>query len=123
MLEVQARGFENAVMLDPIGNVAELASANLWLAKDGVVHTPVPNGTFLNGITRQRVLQLFAGAGVKTVERSIAYQDFLDADEVFSTGNYGKVQPITRIEERELQPGPKFLQAREMYWEYAHQNG
>ena len=123
MLDVQARGFDNAVMLDPIGNVAELATANLWLAKDGAVHTPVPNGTFLNGITRQRVLKLFTDAGVQSFERSIAYQDFLDADEIFMTGNYGKVQPITRIEERSLQPGSMYAQARAMYWEWAHQNG
>ncbi len=123
MLEVQARGFDNAVLLDPVGNVAELATANLWLAKDGVLHTPVPNGTFLNGITRQRVLKLFTDAGVKSFERSIVYQDFLDADEIFTTGNYGKVQPITRIEDRSLQPGPMYTQAREMYWEWAHRQG
>src|SRR3546814_10567161 len=50
--EAHDKGFENAVMLDPIGNVAEFATANLFMAKDGVVHTPAPNGTFLNGITR-----------------------------------------------------------------------
>ena len=120
MFEVQQRGFENAVMLDMLGHVAELASANVWYAKDGEVHTPVPNGTFLEGITRARVLKLFREAGVKAHERSLSYQDFLEADEVFSTGNFGKVQPITRIEERSLQPGPFYLMARKMYWDFAH---
>ena len=46
--------------------------------------------------------------------------DFLDADEIFSTGNYSKVVPITRIEERELQPGPIQARARRLYWEWAH---
>ena len=118
--EVIARGFDNAVMLDSLGHVAELASANIMYAKDGEVHTPAPNGTFLAGITRARVLKLFTGAGVKTHERSLRYQDFLEADENFATGNFGKGQPSTRIEDQSLQPGPLYKQAREMYWDFAH---
>jgi branched-chain amino acid aminotransferase len=120
MIEVKRNGFENAVMLDMLGHVAELASANVWYAKDGEVHTPIPNGTFLAGITRARVLTLFRDAGIKTHERSISYSDLLGADEIFSTGNFGKVQPITRIEDRALQPGPLYLMARKMYWDFAH---
>ena len=56
--EAAARGFSNAIMRDMLGNIAELANANLFLVKDGVVFTPAPNGTFLNGITRQRVIGL-----------------------------------------------------------------
>ena len=62
--DAKRRGFDNAVMCDPIGNVAELTAQNLMLVKDGVVHTPVPNGTFLNGITRQRVIGLLREDGV-----------------------------------------------------------
>ena len=118
--EAQESGFDNAVMLDTLGNVAELASANLWLAKDGEAHTPVANGTFLN---RQRVRMLLERQGVKTHERTLNYQDFIDADEIFATGNFGKVQPITRIESRLLQPGPVYSMARKLYWEWAHENG
>ncbi|HYN00595.1 MAG TPA: aminotransferase class IV, partial [Aestuariivirgaceae bacterium] len=113
-------GFENAVMLDALGNVSELATANIMYAKDGEVHTPVPNGTFLVGITRNRVLGLLSKTGVKVHERSLRWQDFIDADEVFSTGNYGKVMPITRIESRSLQPGPIAKRARALYWAFAH---
>jgi branched-chain amino acid aminotransferase len=120
MREARARGFDNAVMLDGLGNVSELATANIWYAKDGEAHTPVPNGTFLNGITRQRVIRLLRAAGITVHERSLTWQEFLSADEVFSTGNYGKVQPITRVESRSFQPGPIFKKARELYWEYAH---
>ena len=70
MREAKSRGFDNAVMLDPLSNVAELATANIWLAKDGEAHTPVPNGTFLNGVTRQRVISLLRKAGV-TVHRTL----------------------------------------------------
>jgi branched-chain amino acid aminotransferase len=107
-------------MLDALGAVSELATANLWLVKDGEAHTPVPNGTFLNGVTRQRVIALLRGAGVTVRERSIRWPEFLDADEVFSTGNYAKVMPVTRIESRNLQPGPIFAKARQLYWDFAH---
>jgi branched-chain amino acid aminotransferase len=118
--EARAKGFDEAVMLDIQGNVAEFSASNLWIGKDGAAHTPVPNGTFLNGITRQRTIQLLRKAGVPVYERTLTYQDVLEADEVFSTGNYGKVMPFTRIEERHLQPGPIYTRARELYWEFAH---
>lgn len=118
--EARSRGFDNAAMLDSVGNVAELTTANIWLAKDGAAHTPVPNGTFLNGVTRQRVIRLLREAGIQVYERSLTWQDFLEADEIFQTGNYGKVLPFTRIEGRDLQPGPIYTRARELYWNWAH---
>jgi branched-chain amino acid aminotransferase len=118
--EARAKGFDNAVMLDGLGNVAELATANLWLAKNGVAATPAPNGTFLNGITKQRVATLLRASGIAVEERRITFQELLDADEVFSTGNYGKVMPITAVETREFQPGPIYTSARQLYWEWAH---
>lgn len=120
MRDAKARGFHNAVMLDALGNVAELATANIWMVKDGEAHTPAPNGTFLNGITRQRVIKLLRKAGVAVHERALRWQEFLDADEVFSTGNYAKVTPCTRIENRNLQPGPIMQKARSLYWDFAH---
>ena len=54
-----ARGFQNGIVLDAAGNVAETCSSNLFLAKNGIVSTPVPNGTFLAGITRNRTVKLF----------------------------------------------------------------
>ncbi len=118
--EAKGKGFDNAVMLDPIGNVAEFATANLFIAKDGAVHTPVPNQTFLNGITRQRIIGLLRRAGIEVHERTLTFREVLEADEVFSTGNYGKVLPTTRIEQRNYQPGPVAAKARELYWEFAH---
>jgi len=120
LLEAQAKGFGNAVVLDGLNNVAELATANLWIAKDGEAHTPVTNGTFLNGITRQRVGKLLRDAGIKVHERTITWAEMLDADEIFSSGNYAKVLPVNRIEDRNLQPGPVYQRARDLYWEWAH---
>ena len=119
MRECKSRGFDNAAMLDPAGNVAELTTANIWCAKDGAAYTPVANGCFLNGITRQRIISLLGDAGIIVHERSLKWQDFLEADEVFSTGNYSKVMPVTAIEQRALQPGPIAAKARELYWVYA----
>ena len=118
--EAQEKGFNNAVVLDGLGNVAELATANLWIAKDGAAHTPAANGTFLNGITRQRVAYLLRKAGIAVHERTITWEEILDADEVFSTGNFAKVLPINRVEDRNLQPGPVYQKARELYWDWSH---
>jgi len=120
MIEAHTRGFGNCIMRDVMGNVAELGNANVFMARDGVVYTPVPNGTFLNGITRQRVISLLREDGDTVVEKSLTYEDFQDADEIFSSGNFSKAMPVTRIDDRELQPGPFFRKARKLYWEFAH---
>ena len=117
--EAIAKGFDNAIMLDPDGNVAEFASANLWCVKDGVVLTPRPNGTFLAGITRFRVMQLLRDAGMTVQEKSLSFEEVKGADEVFNTGNMGKVMACTRVEDRDLQPGPVFTEARDLYFKYA----
>ena len=74
--EAQARGFNNCLMLDMLGNVAEFGNSNVFMAKDGVVYTPAPNGTFLNGITRQRVIDLLRADGVTVVEKTLQYRGF-----------------------------------------------
>jgi branched-chain amino acid aminotransferase len=107
-------------MCDMLGNVAELGTANIFMAKDGVVFTPAANGTFLSGITRARVIALLRDAGATIVEATLRYSDFQSADEIFSTGNFTKVSPVTRIEDRDLQPGPFYRKARELYWQFAH---
>jgi branched-chain amino acid aminotransferase len=117
--EAKARGFDTAVVRDPCGNVAEFAYTNLFMVKGGVVHTPAVNGTFLNGITRQRVIALLRGAGVEVVERAVDFAELLGADEVFATGNYAKVQPCIRIEDKQLGPGPVYARARELYFAFA----
>ncbi len=119
--EARARGFDTAVMLDPLGHVAEFATANLFLAKDGVVATPALNGTFLNGITRQRVIELLRDDGIEVRETVVTPEDLFEADELFSTGNLAKVQPATRFEGHHYQAGPVYQRARALYWAFAHQ--
>jgi branched-chain amino acid aminotransferase len=120
LFEAQARGFDNAIVCDMLGNVAELATSNIFMAQGGVVYTPIANGTFLAGITRQRVIGLLRQSGVAVVEKTLTYQDFEAAEEIFATGNYSKVVPVTRISDRVLEFGPIYKKARELYWSFAH---
>jgi branched-chain amino acid aminotransferase len=120
VFEAQSCGFDNCLMRDALGNVAELGTANVFMARDGVVLTPMPNGTFLDGITRQRVIKLLRASGASVVETTLTYADFERADEIFSTGNFSKVSPITRIDERRIEPGPFYRRARQLYLDFAH---
>ncbi len=115
----KAAGFDNALVLDMLGNVAETTTSNIFMVKDGVVRTPAINGTFLNGVTRQRVIALLKAEGYTVEETTLRYSDFETADEIFSTGNYSKVMPVTRIDDRGLQPGPVARKARELYLDFA----
>jgi branched-chain amino acid aminotransferase len=115
-----AAGFDNAVMRDPDGLVAEFATANLFfVAHDGAVVTPAANGTFLAGITRARVIRLLEADGIAVQQRSVLPEELDSAREIFSTGNYGKVMPCTRLGARELPVGPVATRARQRYMEYA----
>lgn len=121
--EAKEKGFDNALVCDALGNIAETGTSNVFMAKGGVVYTPYPNGTFLNGITRQRVIQLLRDDGATVVEGTLRYEDFANADEIFISGNYSKVMPVLRIDSRDLQPGPFYRRARELYWAFAHDKG
>jgi branched-chain amino acid aminotransferase len=122
MREAQARGFDNAVMLDSEGNVTEFATANLFLVTaSGAVVTPAANGTFLAGITRARVITLLAEADVKVEQRTVKPEELLSASEIFNTGNFAKVTPCVRYESRSLPIGPIATLARDRYFAYMEQ--
>ncbi len=117
--EVRAKGFSNALVADAMGNVAETATANIFMVRDGVVFTPIPNGTFLAGITRARHITNMREAGMDVQESVLRFADFEAADEVFMSGNMMKVTPVTAFEERSYQIGPVTRKVREMYWDWA----
>lgn len=117
--EAQSRGFQNALVCDMLGNVAETATANIFMARGGEVFTPAPNGTFLDGITRQRVIGLLRAAGVPVHETTLRIEDFREADEIFTTGNISKVVPAIAFDGRRLDYGPVARRARALYWEWA----
>ena len=118
--EARTRGFHNALVLDMLGNVAETATTNVFLVKDGTVFTPVANRTFLAGITRNRVMKLLREAGVTVIESTCTLEEFKAADEIFTTGNHSKVLPVSRFQDCQIAYGPVAKKARALYWEWAH---
>jgi branched-chain amino acid aminotransferase len=119
LAEARAKGFGNVLCADAIGNVAESATANAFMVKDGEVFTPAPNGTFLAGITRARHIANLREDGVTVHETVLSFDDFHGADEVFLTGNMAKVTPVTAFDDTSYQIGPVTRRARAMYWDWA----
>ncbi|MDQ2094671.1 branched-chain amino acid aminotransferase [Rhodalgimonas zhirmunskyi] len=121
--EAKAKGFGNALVADAAGNVAETATANVFMVKGGEIFTPIANGTFLSGITRGRHISNLANEGVKVHETVLTFDDFHDADEVFLSGNMAKVTPVTAFDDTQYQVGPVTRRVRELYWDWAASNG
>jgi branched-chain amino acid aminotransferase len=119
MLEARGRGFDNALVRDMLGNVAETGSANIFMVRDGVAFTPAANHTFLAGITRARVMGLLRADGVEVREATLTVDDFMNADEVFMSGNYSKVQPVTQLDDRTFATGPITKRAHQLYMDWA----
>ena len=119
LAEVRRNGFGNALVADAMGNVAESATANVFMVKDGAVFTPIPNGTFLAGITRARHIDNMRKDGMEVHETVLGFADFADADEDFLSGNMMKVTPVTAFEDSQYQVGLVTRRVREMYWDWA----
>lgn len=98
-------GFKDILMLDYEGNIAECSAANIFfIDRDGVLHTPTPD-RFLNGITRQSVVQMARNMGMKVQERRIKPGDIANMAEVFITGSAAKIVSVTRIDDKNFEPG------------------
>ncbi len=118
-MEARSKGYDNALVCDALGNVAETATANIFMVRDGEVLTPMPNGTFLNGITRQRHMANLRADGVTVTEKVLTFADFRAADEVFMSGNLNKVTPVLEFDGTCFQHGPITKRARDLYWDWA----
>ncbi len=102
--DAERDGYNDALMLDWRGRVAEATGANIFLVIDGCLHTPTPD-CFLDGITRRTVMDLARARGYEIVERTIMPEDLADAQEVFITGTAAEVTPIAEIDDRKFQVG------------------
>lgn len=102
--EAEAKGYQDAVMLDHRGFLAEATGANLFLAIDGALHTPLAD-CFLDGITRRTVIDLARARGIPVVERHIPPEDLAKAQEVFLTGTAAEVTPVGEIGDHRFTPG------------------
>jgi branched-chain amino acid aminotransferase len=110
----EKNGFNDALMLDYRGYIAEATGANLFFIFDGELHTPTPD-CFLNGLTRQTVMQLARDAGIKVVERHIKPEEIKNADEMFLTGSAAEVTPIGQIDDYKAAVGPVTKQLMAAY--------
>lgn len=123
LTEARAKGFGNALVADALGNVAESASSNVFMVKDGEAFTPIANGTFLSGITRARHIANMRADGIKVHEAVLSFEDFHQADEVFLSGNMTKVTPISAFDDTSYGVGanqnPVTRRVRELYWDWA----
>ena len=117
--EARKKGFTNALVADAIGNVAESATANVFIVRDGVAFTPIANGTFLAGITRSRHIANLRADGVEVVEKVITFDEVHAADEVFLTGNFNKVTRVTRFDDTHYTSHAIATRARSLYWDWA----
>lgn len=120
LAEARAKGYGNALVADALGNVAETATANIFMVRDGELFTPVANGCFLAGITRARHIGNLRADGMKVHEAVLGFEDFRQADEVFMSGNMSKVTPVTEFDGTHYQVGPVTRRVRELYWDWAH---
>ncbi len=121
LVEARNKGFGNALVADAMGNLAESATANVFLVKDGVVFTPIPNGTFLAGITRSRHIANLRADGVEVVETVLTFEDAHAADEVFLSGNFAKVTSVRAFDGTEYKTRQMTERARRLYWDWAAQ--
>lgn len=119
LVEAQQKGFGNALVADAMGNLAESATANVFLVKDGVVFTPIPNGTFLAGITRARHIANLRADGVEVVETVLTFADAHAADEIFLSGNFAKVTAVRAFDDTTFADRPVTARVRQLYWDWA----
>ena len=102
--KAEAEGFADALMLDYRGYVAELTGANVFLIRDGAIHTPTPD-CFLNGLTRQTVIELAKRRGIEVQERAIWPNELSSFQEVFLTGSAAEITPVSEIQGLYYKPG------------------
>ena len=101
----EQEGYNDALMMDWQGRIAEATGANFFMVKDGVLHTPIAD-CFLNGITRQTVIELAQQRGIAVQERRIWPDEIIDAEEIFLTGSAAEVTPVGQIDQNTYTVGP-----------------
>lgn len=114
--EAEAEGYQDAMMLDYRGQLAEATGANVFLVQNGELHTPTPD-CFLNGLTRQTVMDLARARQIKVVERAIMPEELAKTDEVFIVGTAAEVTPVGQVGDYHFKVGPITRQLREDYLE------
>jgi branched-chain amino acid aminotransferase len=112
--KAEGAGFDDSLMLDWRGFLAEATGANLFLVQEGKIHTPLAD-CFLNGITRQTVIGLAKANGFEVIERRIMPEELAKTDEVFLTGTAAEVTPVGQIGDYRFTPGAVCKRLVEVY--------
>ena len=102
--EAEKNGYTDALMLDYKGRISESTGSNIFLVINGEIHTPVPD-CFLNGITRQAVIEIAKNEGIKVIERDIYPDEISKAEEIFLTGSAVEVTPVGKIDNQSFEVG------------------
>ncbi|MGE6473910.1 MULTISPECIES: branched-chain amino acid transaminase [unclassified Psychrobacter] len=121
--EVTRNGYDEAILMDPQGFVCQGAGENLFLVKNGELHTPDLSGGALDGITRRTILQFAADLGINVIERRITRDEFYLADEIFMTGTAAEVTPIREYDDRIIGNGgrgPLTEKLQTLYFDVVH---
>ena len=120
--EALNKGFDEALLLDSKGNVAEGSGENIFMIKDGVIYTPTLVAS-LNGITRNTIITLAKELDYEVVETTMKIEQLYDADEVFFTGSAAEVTPIREIDNNTIgngSRGPVTEKLQSMYFDLVH---
>ena len=104
-VEALKNGYDEAIMLNYSGKVAEGSAENIFIIKNGMIKTPPLDADILNGITRDSVIQLIRSDGIKLIEKNITVNELLKADEVFMTGTAAEVKSVTKIDRTSIGKG------------------
>jgi branched-chain amino acid aminotransferase len=96
-VEALKSGYDEAIMLNYNGKVAEGSAENIFIVKNGIIKTPPLNADILNGITRDSVIRLIKADRIKLIQKNITLKELLKADEVFMTGTAAEVKSVTKI--------------------------
>ena len=103
--EAQSKGCSDSLMMDYRGYVAEATGANVFFVKDNVVYTPIPD-CFLNGITRQTVIEILRGKGLRVIEKHILPTEMESFEQCWLTGTAAEVTPVGQIDQYNFEVGP-----------------
>ena len=104
-MEALNSGYDEAIMLNNNGNVAEGSAENIFVLKNGKITTPPLNADILNGITRDSIIKLLKSNGRKVIEKNISINNLLSADEIFMTGTAAEVKSVTRVNRSKIATG------------------
>ncbi len=104
-MEALNSGFDEAIMLNNDGNVAEGSAENIFVVKNGKITTPPLDADILNGITRDSAIKLLKSKKIKVIEDNLKIYDLLNADEVFMTGTAAEIKSVSRVDKTKIGNG------------------